>query len=234
MGRRASSHVSCRACKPFACFAVLARPAGSSVLLCALLFKIRFFGVHLWLKLLLKGDHAGFGPIFGRQVSFRSPGGVRGNKTLRFSVIFPSLGTSGSSQKRVRYRLTITAAVLLVQIIVVSAAPPVESILRPRGIYVLDSSQGTITNGVSMRDANIRSNSFVNGYMLRAPWDLLEPSQDQYDFTIIDWNVRKLRALGLHLSLQIVFPEPGYIANAPGALKWFDADPHTSAWRPAP
>ena len=47
---------------------------------------------------------------------------------------------------------------------------PGEAFPRPRGIYALDSAQGTTNNGVSMRDANIRSNSFVNGYMLRAAW----------------------------------------------------------------
>ena len=41
---------------------------------------------------------------------------------------------------------------------------------QPRGIYVLDSSTGYSTNGVSMRDANIRSNDFVSGYLLSAPW----------------------------------------------------------------
>ena len=35
---------------------------------------------------------------------------------------------------------------------------------------------------------------------------------------------RKVQALGAHLSLQVVIPEPSYIANAPGALKRFDSD----------
>src|SRR5215470_7478904 len=98
--------------------------------------------------------------------------------------------------------LTISVPVLLTVVATATAAPPVDSFSRPRGIYVLDSAQGTSTNGVSMRDANIRSNSFVTGYMLRAAWELLEPAQDQYDFTIIDWNLRKLQALGRRLSLQ--------------------------------
>ena len=113
-------------------------------------------------------------------------------------------------------------------------AQPAGTFDRPRGIYVLDSAQGTMTNGVSMRDANIRSNSFVSGYMLRASWDMLETAQGQYDFTIIDWNLRKVQALGLHLSLQVVIPEPAYIANAPGAVRWFDYDSRINAYRPVP
>src|SRR6185369_10634796 len=90
-------------------------------------------------------------------------------------------------------------------------AQPVEGFNRPRGIFALDSAQGTNINGVSMRDANIRSNAFISGYMLRASWETLEPAQDQYDFMIIDWNLRKVQALGQKLSLQVVIPEPSYI-----------------------
>ena len=40
-----------------------------------------------------------------------------------------------------------------------------ESFPRPHGLYVLDSVVGTTNiNGVSMRDANIRTNDFVTGY----------------------------------------------------------------------
>src|SRR5262245_49278835 len=117
-----------------------------------------------------------------------------------------------------RHLHTISAAMLLFPAARVTGAPPDDSFSRARGIYVLDSAQGTTNNGISMRDANIRSNAFVNGHMLRAAWELLEPAQDQYDFTIIDWNVRKLRNLGLRLSLQVTFPEPAYIANVPGSL----------------
>ena len=95
---------------------------------------------------------------------------------------------------------------------------------RPRGIYAIDSGAGFITNGVSMRDANIRSNDFVSGYVLRAGWSVLETNRDQFDFTIIDWNVRKLAALNKKLSLEIINVDPLWLAQTPGVTTWFDPD----------
>ncbi len=65
-----------------------------------------------------------------------------------------------------------------------AAAPPTDLWPQPLGIYALDSGNGTMTNGYSLRDANIRTSSFVSGYMLRAPWKQYEPEQVQFDFTI--------------------------------------------------
>ena len=94
---------------------------------------------------------------------------------------------------------------------------------QPRGIYVLDSGNGRSTNGVSMRDANIRSNDFVSGYVLRAPWATMETNQDQFDFTIIDWNVRRLAAINKNLSLEIINLDPPWLAQTPGVTTWFDS-----------
>lgn len=106
---------------------------------------------------------------------------------------------------------------------------------RPRGIYAVDSAGGTIgTNGKRMRDGAIRTNSFVSGYMLRPRWSELETNQGQYDFTIIDFNIRKLAALGQKLSLGVRPVEPSYLTNAPGALIWYDADPSNLSFRPVP
>ncbi len=93
---------------------------------------------------------------------------------------------------------------------------------QPRGIYVLDSSTGYSTNGVSMRDANIRSNDFVSGYVLRAPWATMETNQDQFDFKIVDWNVRRLAAINKNLSLEIINVDPPWLAQTPGVATWFD------------
>ncbi len=93
---------------------------------------------------------------------------------------------------------------------------------QPRGIYVLDSSVGFNTNGISMRDANIRSNDFVSGYVLRAPWATMEPNQDQFDFTLIDWNVRRLAAINKNLSLEIINIDPPWLAQTPGVTTWMD------------
>jgi hypothetical protein len=93
---------------------------------------------------------------------------------------------------------------------------------QPRGIYVLDSSTGYVTNGVSMRDANIRSNDFVSGYVLRAPWATLETNQNQFDFTIIDWNMRRLATINKNLSLEIINVDPPWLAQTPGVTTWYD------------
>lgn len=98
----------------------------------------------------------------------------------------------------------------------------------PRGIYAIDSGAGFITNGVSMRDANIRTNDFVTGYVLRAGWSVLETNQGQFDFTIIDWNVRKLAALNKKLSLEIINVDPPWLTQTPGVMTWLDADTGTN------
>ena len=99
---------------------------------------------------------------------------------------------------------------------------PAADFPQPCGIYVLDSSIGYSTNGISMRDANIRSNDFVSGYVLRAPWATMETNQDQFDFTIIDWNIRRLAAINKNLSLEIINVDPPWLAQTPGVTTWFD------------
>lgn len=95
---------------------------------------------------------------------------------------------------------------------------------RPRGIYVLDSAQGTQIGGVSMRNANIRTNAFVAGYVLRAAWETLETGPETYDFTIISNILAQLAPRGLKLSLIITPFEPAYIASTPGVTTWPGAD----------
>jgi len=88
---------------------------------------------------------------------------------------------------------------------------------RPRGIYALDSGQGTY------REANIRDYPFVTGYCLRPSWSELEPAKDVYDFTMIDAVIRKLEPIGKKLSLEVMRPpEPAYIAQTAGVATWFD------------
>ena len=103
---------------------------------------------------------------------------------------------------------------------------------QPRGIYALDSANGYVTNGVSMRDANIRSNDFVSGYVLRAPWATMETNQDQFDFTIIDWNIRRLAAIKKNLSLEIINVDPPWLAQTPGVTTWYDTN--QMQWRAVP
>ena len=75
-----------------------------------------------------------------------------------------------------------------------------------------------------MRDANIRSNDFVSGYVLRALWATMEANQDQFDFTIIDWNIRRLAAIHKNLSLEIINVDPPWLAQTPGVTTWFDTN----------
>lgn len=88
-----------------------------------------------------------------------------------------------------------------------------------RGVYSLDSGGG------AHRDANIRSHSYVEGYVLRPSWSELESARDVYDFRMIDHVVAKLEPIGKKLSLEIMRPpEPGYIARTPGVTTWEDKD----------
>lgn len=95
---------------------------------------------------------------------------------------------------------------------------------RPRGIYVLDSTQGTQIGGVPMRDANIRTNAFVTGYVLRASWETLETGPEIYNFTMISNILARLTPHGLKLSLILTPFDPPYIAAAPGVTTWQDTD----------
>jgi dienelactone hydrolase len=95
---------------------------------------------------------------------------------------------------------------------------------RPRGIFVLDSAQGSLIGGVSMRDANVRSNAFVTGYVLRAAWQTLETSREVYNFTMISNILARLQPLGQKLSLIIIPNDPPYVAATPGVTTWVDQD----------
>jgi len=95
---------------------------------------------------------------------------------------------------------------------------------RPRGIFVLDSGQGTSIGGVSMRDANIRGSNFVTGYVLRASWQTMETSKEVYNFTIISNILARLQPLGQKLSLIIIPNDPTYIAATAGVTTWTDTD----------
>jgi dienelactone hydrolase len=94
---------------------------------------------------------------------------------------------------------------------------------RPRGLFVLDSSAGRTINGVSMRDANLRTDAPVAGYVLRAAWETLEPAPGVYDFTIVS-NLLALLPAGQRLSLILTPQDPPYIAATPGVTTWQDED----------
>jgi sugar lactone lactonase YvrE len=94
---------------------------------------------------------------------------------------------------------------------------------RTTGLYILDGSGGSQINGVSMRDGNIRDVPFVDGYVLRAGWEVLEPSQGVYDFTIIRNIFTKLPA-NQKLSLIVGSSEPAYVAALAGVATYQGQD----------
>ena len=103
-------------------------------------------------------------------------------------------------------------------------APPMPLVPRPRGLFVLDSSAGPDINGVSMRDANLRTNAFVSGYVLRAAWETLEPAPGVYRLHPHQQPAARLPPPGQKLSLILTPQDPPYIAATPGVTTWQDED----------
>lgn len=107
---------------------------------------------------------------------------------------------------------------------------------QPRGIYLLDSTAGSLISGVRMRDGNIRNLPFVDGYVLRTEWDTLEPTNGVFDFTIITNIFSKLPA-GQKLSLLLgTGVLPSWLNTAPGVVTYTAGSPATTQpvpWNPA-
>jgi dienelactone hydrolase len=100
---------------------------------------------------------------------------------------------------------------------------------RPRGVFILDSGgplnyTTTFGSTISLRDANLRSLPFVDGFTLRVSWSDVESgtTPGHYDFFNIQNLLNKLPA-GQRLSIIIVPTEPAYIATTPGVQTWSDA-----------
>ena len=66
---------------------------------------------------------------------------------------------------------------------------------QPKGIYVLDSNQGTY------RDANIRNYPFVDGFVWRTSWPEIETSEGVYNYAGIDHIVQKLDLIDKKLTV---------------------------------
>jgi hypothetical protein len=119
---------------------------------------------------------------------------------------------------------------------VFDAASANNSFKQPRGIYLLDSTAGSLISGVRMRDGNIRNLPFVDGYVLRTEWDTLEPTDGVFDFTIITNIFAKLPA-GQKLSLLLgTGVLPSWLNTAPGVVTYTAGSPATTQpvpWNPA-
>ncbi len=92
---------------------------------------------------------------------------------------------------------------------------------QPSGIYVLDNSLGTY------RDANIRADDFVDGFVWRTGWGEIETAQGVYDFSGIDHIVKKLDSIGKKLTVLFgaYSLEPAYIAQHAGVVTYTFIDP---------
>jgi hypothetical protein len=80
---------------------------------------------------------------------------------------------------------------------------------RPYGIYAIGQTSVT----------GIRDYPFVDGFVMRIDWSLLEPQKDLYDFSAIDAVVGRLDSLGQTLTLDVFrMAVPDYIMATPGVL----------------
>ncbi len=162
--------------------------------------------------------------------------GATGNRTITITPASPT--ATGAST----ITLTLSDGSLLSRkaflFVVRDPAAAATQFSRSSGVFVLDGSNGTLytTNFgrlILLRDANIRTLGFLNGFTLRVSWNDIErggtPATavgDGYDFKIIA-NAIDLLPAGQVLSVILTGPEPNYIVDAsfnPGATTWTDED----------
>ncbi|MBI5364571.1 MAG: beta-galactosidase [Planctomycetes bacterium] len=160
-------------------------------------------------------------------------GGSGSNRTVQAT---PVAGVRGSSVLRLRVS-DASGAIAQTEVVfaVFDPASTNAAIRQPSGLYVLDSDQGTLVNGVSMRDANLRALPFVDGYVLRTAWATLEPTDGVFDFTIVDNLIGALPA-GQSLSLIVGSGTlPAWLTSLPGITTWTGGTPPVTApipWDP--
>src|SRR6476659_5804844 len=83
-----------------------------------------------------------------------------------------------------------------------------------RGIYALGTATNILNTPQDERLAGIRTYDFVSGFTMRLFWSDLEPSQDQYNFSVIDSAIQILATTGRGLNLEILTgQEPAYVLN---------------------
>lgn len=94
----------------------------------------------------------------------------------------------------------------------IAAAGRAGAVDVPRGIYSLGRAIDTVGTPQDERLVNIRSYDFVAGYTMRVFWSDLEPTQGQYNFSVIDSAIQILAATGRGLNLEIFTgEEPAYV-----------------------
>jgi hypothetical protein len=156
---------------------------------------------------------------------------LRGGGTNRTMQITPVAGRVGAAVIKLRVTDGLGAFTQGEFIFsVFDAASSNNFIRQPRGLFVLDSGGGSQIGGVSMRDQNVRDKPFVDGYVLRTDWAVLEPTDGNFNFTIISNIFAKLPA-NQKLSL-IVSGIPAWLTTLPGITTWTGGTP--SVTKPIP
>jgi dienelactone hydrolase len=152
-----------------------------------------------------------------------------GNGTSRSLTISPLIGQTGAATITLSLSDGSYSRRAQLLMVVTDASATAAQFSRPRGVFILDSAgpqnyTTTFGSTISLRDANLRSLPFVDGFTLRVAWNDIESgtTPGHYDFFIIQNLLNKL-PLGQRLSIIIVPSEPAYIATTPGVQTWSDA-----------
>jgi len=157
-------------------------------------------------------------------------GGSGANRTVQ---VTPLAGQTGAAVIRLRVTDALGSSAQGAYIFsVFQTAAANNAIRQPHGIFILDSSAGTLINGVSMHDANVRDLPFVDGYLLRVDWSQLEPTSGVFDFTIISNIFTKLPA---NQKLSLILrndTQPAWLNTLPGITTWTAGSPSVTAVLP--
>ena len=88
----------------------------------------------------------------------------------------------------------------------------------PAGIYSLGQARNPTNTPGDERLAGIRDYDFVSGFTLRLFWNDIEPTEGQYNFSVIDAAIQRVSALGQSLDIEIfTTQEPAYVLDGASA-----------------
>lgn len=96
-------------------------------------------------------------------------------------------------------RIQVVLLVLITLLSYTSYAQP--SFPPPTGVYC--SCGPTTGNGLGSVHPSIASKPFVSGILVRVGWDILEPADDVYNWSLIDTQLNRAKAYGKKVSLGI-------------------------------
>jgi hypothetical protein len=98
------------------------------------------------------------------------------------------------------------------------ATRPLVAADAPAGIFSLGQARNNPATSGDERLGGIRAYDFVSGFTLRLFWHDLEPTQGQYNFSVIDAAIQRVSALGQSLDIEIFTNnEPAYVLDGASA-----------------